>query len=151
MELQYLRSRVRTLARLAHSAYWRLVARHEQQAYQGDSLARINRVNINVTRPLPLAIRSTARQSYSRSAVTLFISNPSTTPIINLKHYCSIKNTPKCSHSLVKRLSSPHSLLSPAQALFHVFNSMLSGVCMLLEVVRMSSLVEVVLGDVRSS
>jgi hypothetical protein len=63
-----------------------------------------------------------------------------------------IRNTsPKCSHSLANRLSLPHFPLSPAQARSLVFNSMPSGICMLSEVIRMSSSVEVVHGDVGHS
>jgi hypothetical protein len=111
---------------------------------------RINRVNVNVTRP-PSPWRFAAQQDKAilvlLSHFSSFTRKQLTDPSSNTTHQ---KESPKCSHSLVKRLSSPHSLLSPALALFHVFNSMLIGVCMLLEVVRMLSLVEVVLGDVRS-
>jgi hypothetical protein len=111
---------------------------------------RINRVNINVTRPPSLGDSQHSKTklfSFSCHTFHLFNRKQLTDPSSTTTHQ---RESPKCSRSPVKRLSSPHSLLSPAQALFHVFNSMLIGVCMLLEVVRMLSLVEVVHGDVGS-
>ena len=122
----------------------------ERRPFKMTAWTRINRVNMTVTRP-PSPWRFAAQQDKAilvlLSHFSSFTRKQLTDSSSTTKHQ---KESTKCSHSLVKRLSSPHSLLSPAQALFHVSNSMLIGVCMLLEVVRMSSLVEAVLGDVRS-
>ena len=104
-----------------------------------------------IARPDPLNARlglSTA--SYSR---TLHFSFDNThRRVINTPSSSTSTQTcrfqPKCLPDPVKRLSSPPFHSSPALALCLVFNSMPISVCMLSEVVKMSSSVRAAPGDV---